>query len=136
MPRDTRLTNQDGFIREVVWIVVALVIVGVIVLDAMSIFNAHQAAKDASEAARSAKTEYAQSLDVTAAKLAAMRRLAKSRVEMVDFKTSQGESGAVRFTVSAQATADTYAFHHLARISALSDWVERMTHPQATGSAE
>ena len=55
---------------------------------------------------------------------------------MVDFKAVQTADGTVKFTVTAKATADTYAFRFLGAIPPLKDWVERTTHPVRTGSAE
>jgi hypothetical protein len=131
-----RLRSQDGFIREVIWIAVILGIIAVVILDGMAIFRAYQSADDATSAADEARTEYAQSLNVGAAQQAAEEYLTKSDIEMVDFKAAQTESGTVRFTVTARATADTYAFRYLAVIPPLEDWVDRTTHPTRTGSAE
>ena len=136
MSQRSRLRSQDGFIREVIWIVVILAVIAVVILDGMAIFRAYQSADDASSAADEARTEYAQSLNVGAAQQAAEEYLTKSGIEMVDFKAGQTESGTVRFTVTAKATADTYAFRYLAVIPPLEDWVERTTHPTRTGSAE
>ncbi len=55
---------------------------------------------------------------------------------MVDFKAAQTENGTVMFTVTAKATADTYAFKFLGAIPPLKDWVEHSTHPVETGNAE
>ena len=137
MTRRSRLRSQDGFIREVIWIVVILGVIAVVILDGMAIFRAYQSADDASSAADEARTEYAQSQNVGAAQQAAEEYLTKSSdIEMVDFKAVRTESGTVRFTVTAKATADTYAFRYLAAIPPLEDWVERTTHPTRTGSAE
>ena len=107
-----------------------------VILDGMAIFNAYQSADDATSAAEEARTEYAQTLNVPAAKLAAEQYLAKSDIEMVGFKAVQTASGTVKFTVTAKSTADTYAFSYLGKIPPLKDWVERTTHPTRTGSAE
>jgi hypothetical protein len=131
-----RLRNQDGFIREVIWIAVILTIIAVVILDGMAIFGAYQSADDATSAAEEARTEYAQTLNVPAAKLAAEQYLDKSGIEMVGFKAVQTASGTVKFTVTAKASADTYAFSYLGVIPPLTDWVERTTHPTRTGSAE
>lgn len=135
MTTRSRLRNQDGFIREVVWIVVVLTVIGVVVLDGMAVFSAYQSADDATTAAREARTEYAQTLNLPSAKIAAQQYLAKSGLEMVDFKAQRVENGTVTFTVKARATADTYAFHYLGKIPQLSDWVERVTNPTRTGVA-
>jgi hypothetical protein len=132
----SRLRSQDGFIREVIWIAVILGIIAVVILDGMAIFGAYQSADDATSAAEEARTEYAQTINVPAAKLAAQQYLDKSDIEMVDFKAVQTEDGTVKFTVTARSTADTYAFRYLGMIPPLEDWVERTTHPTRTGSAE
>jgi hypothetical protein len=132
-----RLRSQDGFIRGVVWIVVILAIIAVVILDGMAIFSAYQSAGDnATNAAEDARTDYAQTLNVPSAKLAAEQYLAKKNLELVDFKAVQTTDGTVKFTVTAKATADTYAFRFLGAIPPLKDWVERTTHPTRTGSAE
>ena len=137
MSQRSRLRNQDGFIREAIWIVVILTIIAVVILDGMAIFSAYQSAGDnATNAAEDARTEYAQSLNVPAAKAAADEYLTKKGLEMVTFTAAQTSGGTVRFTVTAKATADTYAFHLLGAIPPLKDWVERTTHPTRTGSAE
>jgi Flp pilus assembly protein TadG len=132
----SRLRSQDGFIREVIWIAVILGIIALVILDGMAIFRAYQSADDAASAANEASTEYAQTLNVPAAKLAAGQYLAKSGLEMTDFEAVQTGNGTVKFTVTAQASADTYAFRYLGKIPQLEDWVERTTHPTRTGSAE
>jgi hypothetical protein len=131
-----RLRSQDGFIREVVWIAVILGVIAVVILDGMAIFGAYQSADDATAAAREASTEYAQSLNVPSAKLAAEQYLAVSGLEMIGFKAVQTTNGTVKFTVTTRATADTFAFRYLGKIPPLKDWVERTTHPTRTGSAE
>lgn len=136
MTQRSRLRGQDGFIREVVWIVVVLAVIGVVILDGMAIFSAYQSDDDAAKAAREARTEYAQSLNVPSARLAARQYLSRSGLELVDFSAVRTESGTVKFTVTAQASADTYAFHYLGKIPQLEDWVERTTHPARTGSAK
>jgi Flp pilus assembly protein TadG len=132
----SRLRSQDGFIREVIWIAVILGIIAVVILDGMAIFRAYQSADDAASAAEEAHTEYVQTLNAPAARLAAEQYLAKSGLEMTDYKAVQTDNGTVKFTVTATASADTYAFRYLGKIPQLKDWVERTTHPTRTGSAE
>jgi len=132
-----RLRSQDGFIREAIWIVVILSVIAVVVLDGMAVFNAYQSAGDsATNAAEAARTNYAETVNVAAAKLAADEYLAKKGLEMKGFKAVQTPDGTVKFTVTARATADTYAFHYLGSIPPLKDWVERTLHPTRTGNAE
>lgn len=137
MPQRHRLRNQDGFIREVTWVVVILAIIAIVILDSMAIFSAYQSAReDATTAAKEARTEYAQSVNMRAAKLAAEQYLAKSGLDLVEFSTERTEEDTTRFTVTARATADTYAFRYLGAIPQLKKWVNRMTSPVRTGSAE
>ena len=137
MSQRARLRSQDGFIREAIWIVVILAIIAVVILDGMAIFSAYQSAGDnATNAAEEARTEYAQSLNAPAAKLAADEYLSKKGLEMVGFKAAQTAEGTVMFTITAKATADTYGFRLLGAIPPLKDWVERTTHPVRTGNAE
>jgi hypothetical protein len=132
-----RLRSQDGFIREAIWIVVILTVIAVVILDGMAIFNAYQSAGDsANNAADEARTNYALTTNVAAARLAADEYLAKKGLEMKGFKAVQTTDGAVQFTVTAGATADTYAFHYLASIPPLKDWVERTIHPTRVGNAQ
>jgi Tfp pilus assembly protein PilE len=133
----SRLRNQDGFIRGLVWIVVVLAVLSVVILDSMAIFNAYQTAGNASDdAAEAALTEYAQSTDKVAAKLAAEEQAVKAGLEIVKFTTSRSSDGTFTVTVTGKARADTYAFHYLSRIPQLKDWVKRTTNPVRTASAE
>jgi Flp pilus assembly protein TadG len=132
----SRLRSQDGFIREVIWIAVILGVIAIVILDGIAIFSAYQSADDATSAADEARTEYAQTTSVPAAQQAAQQYLDKSELEMVGFKAVQTANGTVKFTVTAKATADTYAFKLLGAIPPFEDWVERTTHPVRTGSAE
>jgi Flp pilus assembly protein TadG len=133
----SRLRSQDGFIREVVWIVVILAIIAVVVLDGMAIFNAYQSAGNtSSDAAKAAVTEYAQSQNTTSAKLAAEEQLSKNGLKLVGFKVTQSITGNTKIVVTSKAHADTYAFHFLGAIPPLKDWVERTTNPVRSGSSE
>ena len=137
MTQRSRLRGQDGFIREAVWIVVILTIIAVSILDGMAIFSAYQSAGDsATNAAEAARTEYAQSVSVPAAKLAADAYLSKKGLEMAGFKVAPAVAGPGLWTVTAKATADTYAFRLLGGIPQLKHWVERTTHPVRVGNSD
>jgi Flp pilus assembly protein TadG len=133
----SRLRSQDGFIREVVWIVVVLAVIAVVVLDAMAIFNAHQSVSNtSSDAAQAALTEYAQSQNAAAAKLAAEEQLAKNGLTMVSFKINQNPEGNTKIVVTSKDHADTYAFRFLGKIPPFKDWVQSVTNPVGSGSAD
>jgi hypothetical protein len=131
-----RLRRQDGFIREVLWLVVGLAVFAVLVLDGLALFNANQSVKaDANTAAAEAQTEYAQSLSLPAAKLAAQQYLIKVNKTLVAFSSSTGADGATVITVKAKAHADTNAFK-LLRYVGLKKWVNQMANPTGTGTAQ
>ena len=131
-----RLRRQDGFIREIIWVAVILAILAVVVLDGLAIFTAHQSVKgDAERAAEEAHTEYVQTPDLGAAKLAAQQYLIKSNKKLVAFSSTTGLDGATVITVKAKAHADTNAFK-LLRYVGLTKWVNEMTNPTGTGTAE
>ena len=131
-----RLRRQDGFIREILWLVVVLGILAVVVLDGLAIFNANQSVKgDAERAAVDAHTEYAQGQDLGAAKLAAQQYLIKANSKLVAFSSTTGLDGATVITVKAKAHADTYAFK-LLRYVGLKKWVNQMANPTGAGTAD
>jgi len=131
-----RLRRQDGFIREILWLVVGLAILAIVVLDGLAIFTAHQSVKgDAETAAAEAQTEYVQTLDLGAAKLAAQQYLIKANSKLVAFSSTTGLDGATVITVKAKAHADTYAFK-LLRYVGLKTWVNQMANPTGAGTAD
>jgi hypothetical protein len=132
----SRLRRQDGFIREILWLVLGLAVLAIVVLDGLAVFAAHQSVKeDAKRAASEAQTEYVQTLDLTAAKLVAQQYLIKANKTLVAFSSATGLDGATVITVKAKAHADTYAFKFL-RYIGLKKWVNQMTNPTGTGTAE
>jgi hypothetical protein len=134
--RDSRLRRQDGFVREALWLVLGVVIVAILVLDALALFNAHQSVKtDAGTAATQAQIQYAQTLDLAGAKLAAKEYLAKVNEDLVAFSSTTNLDGSTVFTVTAKAHADTRAFK-LLRYVGLKKWVNQMTNPTGTGTAQ
>jgi hypothetical protein len=131
-----RLRRQDGFIREILWLVVGLAILAIVVLDGLAIFTAHQSVKgDAERAATEAHTEYVQTTDLGIAKLAAQQYLIKANKKLVAFSSAVGLDGGTVITVKAKAHADTRAFK-LLRYIGLKKWVDQMTNPTGTGTAD
>ncbi|MBE0528580.1 MAG: hypothetical protein IH629_05195, partial [Thermoleophilia bacterium] len=114
MTRSPRLRGQDGFIREILWVALIIGIIAVIILDGMAIFRAHQSVSDdTTRAATEARREYAQTLNAPAAKMAAEQYIQKSGLELVEYSAIRTAEGTVEFTVTAKASADTYAFRFL-----------------------
>ena len=118
-----RLRRQDGFIREILWLVLSLAILAIVVLDGLAIFTAHQSVKgDSERAAAEAHTEFVQTLDLGAAKLAAQQYLIKANMKLLAFSSATGLDGGTVITVKAKAHADTYAFKLLRHVG-LKKWV-------------
>jgi hypothetical protein len=131
-----RLRRQDGFIREILWLALILAIFAIVVLDGLALFNANQAVKtDAKTAATQAQTEYAQSLNLAAAKLTAQQYLLGLNEKLVAFSSTTGLDGVTVITVKVKAHADTRAFG-LLRYVGLKKWVNQMTNPTGTGTSE
>jgi hypothetical protein len=132
----TRLRNQDGLIREGLYVFLAIAIFAVVMLDGMSIVNANRSVgNDAASAADAARTAYADSQDVTAAKAAAADYLSSTRGTMTGFSSVIQADGTVGFTVGVREHADTYVFKFLAYIPGLKKWTHDMTDPKATRSS-
>ncbi len=131
-----RLRRQDGFIREILWLALGLTILAVVVLDGLAIFSAHQSVTgDAARAATDAHTEYVQTTNLRAAKLAAKQYLIKANKKLVAFSSATGLDGGTVFTVKAMGHANTYAFK-LLRYVGLKKWVDQMTNPTGTGASD
>ena len=127
-----RLRRQDGFIRQVFWLAVTIAVVAVVLLDAMSLFNAHQSGHDnASAAAQAARNEYSQTSNVTQAQAAAQESLTRSGDKLIKFSSSSGPDSGPVFSVTSQTHAHTYAFR-LLRYVGLKKWVNTMSNPIAT----
>ena len=131
--RKARHGGQDGFIREVVWLAVIVGVIAVVMLDAMALFNAHQSSHDeAAAAVREAQTEYAQTVNVAQAKLAAEQYMEKGAGQLVAFKATEVRDGTMGFEITAKTHAKTYAFRYLSHVPGLKDWVKRMANPVST----
>jgi hypothetical protein len=132
----TRWHAEDGFIREILWFVLVIVIIAVVVLDGIAVFSANQSVKDdALRAARAAATEYVQTQSVTAAKLAAQQGLLRDNETLGGFETSTAADGTMVFAVTARAHAETRVFKFL-RYVGLKKWVNSVTNPSATRSSQ
>jgi hypothetical protein len=130
----TRWRGQDGFVREILWMALVIVVIAVIVLDGIAIFSAHQTVKDeAAQAARAASTEYVQSPSPDSARLAALGELQGNNLRLTHFTVSTAPDGSPMFTVTARAHADTRLFRYLSYLG-LKKWVNKVTNPSATGS--
>ncbi len=135
--RGGRHTGQDGFIREVVWLLVIVGVIAVVLLDALALFNTHQKSHDAAASAvREAQTEYAQTLNVARAKQAAQEYLQKSGARLVTFESTGLVEGSMGFAVTATVRAKTYAFRYLDKVPGLEDWVDGIINPVSTEASD
>lgn len=134
--RRRSLRQENGFIREILWVALVVAVLAVVVLDGMSIFRANQAAgNDAARAANEARNVYTQTVDLGAAELAAKTYLEKSGCTMTSFNTRKSLEGQLVFIVGAQIHADTRAFKYLGSLG-LKTWVDRVTNPSAVEESE
>ena len=134
--RGSRWRGQDGFIRENLWLIVVILVIGIVVLDGFSIFTNYQSVRDdAMRAARAAALEFAQTTDVKAAQLAAEQALLRSNERLSDFSVTHSLDGTAVFSVTATGHADTYVFKYL-RYLGLKKWVNDMTNPSATRTSD
>ena len=133
--RRSRWRGQDGFIRENLWLIIVIVVLGIVVLDGFSLYRTYQSARgDALRAAQAAAVDYAQTSSLKSAQLAAQQTLVRSNEKLVKFSSTSSLDGSAVFTVTASGHADTYVFKYL-RYLGLKKWVNRMSNPSATRSS-
>jgi Flp pilus assembly protein TadG len=134
--RRSRWRGQDGFIREILWLAVVIVVLGIVVLDGFSLFTTYQSVRDdALRAARAAALEFAQTADLKSAQIAAQQALLRSNEKLAKFSSTSALDGSAVFTVTASGHADTYVFKYL-RYIGLKKWVNEMSNPSATRSSD
>ena len=134
--RQGSLKRQDGFIREVLWVTLAVVIAAIVVLDGVSLYSAYERVrKDTDDAARQAHQTHVQTLDVKQASRAARALLEDRGDDFVDLKI-EGSGESTVFIVSAKRHVDTYAFRYLRHVPSLDGWVAGMLNPAAIGRSD
>jgi Flp pilus assembly protein TadG len=125
--------RQAGFVREAILVFIVLTIVGVFLLDTLSVYSAHRNLKaQAGDAAAAAAQEYATSVSDTAAQSAAAGYLEAHGATLVAFRAHHENDG-TWYTVTAQTNADTYVFRYIARLPwGIGSWMDRLLHPKET----
>jgi hypothetical protein len=132
----TRRPNQAGFIREILWVSLAVLVAAVVVLDAVSLYSAYERVqRDTEDAARQARQTYVQALDVGVAESAARKLLEQRGDGYVGVETERVDDTLV-FVVSAERHVDTYAFRYLGHVPGLEEWVAQTMNPVATGRSD
>lgn len=126
--------RQGGYIREVIWFTVVVVIAAIALLDGISLVNASQKSRDAAaKAAEAARTAYAGDQRESTAAAAAKSFLAEGGNELVDFEIV-AEGGSSVYKVTARSHAKTIAFHYLGKLG-LAQWEGRKSNPVGSGTA-
>lgn len=128
--------GQGGFVRELLWVSLVVLIGAVVVLDAVSLYSAYERVrKDSDDAARLARQVHLQELDVHKAERSARTLLERRGDALTGFET-RGSGEATVFIVTAKRHVDTYAFRYLVYIPGLDGWVERSTNPSASARSD
>ena len=128
--------GQAGFVRELLWVSLVVLIGAVVVLDAVSLYSAYERVrKDSDDAARLARQVHLQELDVRQAERSARALLGRRGDELTSFETEGGGEATV-FVVAATRHVDAYAFGYLAYIPGVDGWVERTMNPSATARSD
>lgn len=130
------LRRQNGFVRELLWVTLIVLVLGVVVLDAVSLYSAYERArKDSEDAARLAREVQVQEFDLGRAREVARVLLEDRGGEMVGFD-AEGRGEQTVFIVTAKRHVDTYAFRYLVHVPGIEDWVERTMNPTATSRSD
>lgn len=128
--------GQGGFVRELLWVSLVVLIGAVVVLDAVSLYSAYERVrKDTSDAARLARQVHLQEIDVRKAERSARALLEERGDGMTSFET-EGRGEETVFVVAATRHVDTYAFGYLVYIPGIDRWVERTMNPGATARSD
>ena len=132
--RAGRVRRQPGFVRAALLLFVVLGVVGVVLLDLLSVYTAHSMlGRQTRQAAKQAAQEYARTANDDAADTAAAQYLTIHGSTMVKFAVDHVD-GNNTFTVTARRAAKTYFFGLLTHLPKLGSWVSHRLHPQVTGS--
>ncbi len=128
--------GQGGFVRELLWVSLVVLVGAVVILDAVSLYSAYERVrKDSDDAARLARQVHLQVLDVRQAEQAA-RALLERRGDQLTSLETEGSGEATVFIVAATRHVDTYAFGYLVYIPGLDGWVERQLNPTAKARSD
>jgi predicted metalloprotease len=127
------LRHQGGFIRGAIVLFVVLTIVGMLILDILSVYTAHRTlGEQTRSAAEAAATAYVQSSNDASAEQAAAQYLSEHGSTLVKIVPDHA-NGLNVYTVTAKRGTKTYFFHYFARLPKIGGWIDRQLHPQVTG---
>jgi hypothetical protein len=112
---------------------IVVTIVGVFILDILSVYTAHQTLNEQTRsAAIEAATSYVNLGSEPAAELAAKQYLSDHGSTLVKI-VGNPANGLNDYTVTAKRTAKTYFFRYLAKLPKVGGWIDRQLHPTVTG---
>lgn len=128
--------GQGGFVRELLWVTLVVLIAAVAVLDAVSLYSAYERVKkDTADATRQARQVHLQELDVRKAERSVLALLDRRGDELTGFET-EGSGEETVFIVEATRHVDTFAFAYLVYLPGLDGWVDRTMNPSATARSD
>ena len=128
--------RQGGFVREIIWVALAVVLAAVVVLDAVSLYSAYErVGKDTEDAARQARQVQLQELNLTKAERSARVLLERRGDELTSLET-EGRGEETVFIVAATRHVHTYAFGYLVYVPGIDGWVDRTMNPSAVARSD
>jgi hypothetical protein len=132
--RTGSLRHQEGFLRGAIVLFVILTIVGMFILDILSVYTAHRTLGDQTRsAALEAATSYVQQGSEPVAEQAAADYLSARGSTLVKV-VGDHANGLNDYTVTAKRGVKTYLFHYLAKLPMVGGWINRQLHPVVTGA--
>lgn len=133
-----RRRQQQGLIREALYVFLAIAIVMAVLLDGLALFTAQQDARDdAPDAGQEARQAYVETGSIEAARAAAAKHVEGNGADLVDFSASTAAgANSATFTITVQHHAETYLFKYLGYVPGLDDWVKDVENPVITRSTE
>jgi hypothetical protein len=128
------LRHQDGFIRGAIVLFIIVTVVGLFILDILSVYTAHQTLGDQTRsAALEAATSFVQQGSEPVADQAASQYLSHHGSTLVKIVGNHG-NGLNKYTVTAKRPVKTYIFRYLAKLPLIGGWMNRQLHPVVTGA--
>jgi len=134
----SRWRRQDGFVRGVVFYAAVLIIVGVLVLDAVSVVHASMGVRqDASDAADQALSTFVQteSPDMAMQSASTFLKIHSSILLKANSTLQQSTEGPAQATVTITAakTPHTYVIQYFQKLPwGIGPWFHHLLHPKAT----
>jgi predicted metalloprotease len=123
--------HQEGFIRGAIVLFVIVTVVGMFILDILSVYTAHTTLGDQTrDAANEAQVTFVQTGSEQEAHQAATSYLAARGSTLVKI-TGDHTTGV--YKVTAKRYAKTYFLHYLGKLPKMKGWMDRQLHPVVTG---